>query len=322
MSEPQVKEIEPAKYHTLVRVAWLYYQEELTQAEIGERMGLSRVTVNRLLREARQSGIVEIKIRSDLTSSYPLAKQLVDRYALKDVFVSQAAMEGSEGYSGLAKEAALVLEQRLAPGVTIGVGIGRTIAYLPDFIRPSQPIQCRFTTLTGGLDLKTASPSHSFDVIHRLASLTGGKSFYIPAPSFVSGVTTRDVLLNDPLIAQSLDVARNCDVAIFSVGSADYSALLYRSGLLAESDLADLRDRQAVGDVLGRFFDAKGCELDVDINRRIIGLTMDELRKIPIKILVAGGSIKRSAIRGLLISQGANVLVTDLNTAQWLASTS
>lgn len=322
MSESQIKEIEQAKYHTLVRVAWLYYQEELTQAEIGERMGLSRVTVNRLLREARQSGIVEIKIRSDLTSSYPLAKQLVDRYALKDVFVSQAAMEGSEGYSGLAKEAALVLEQRLAPGVTIGVGIGRTIAYLPDFLRPSQPIQCRFTTLTGGLDLKTANPSHSFDVIHRLASLTGGKSFYIPAPSFVSGVTTRDVLLNDPLIAQSLDVARNSDVAIFSVGSADYSALLYRSGLLAESDLADLRERQAVGDVLGRFFDAKGCELDIDINHRIIGLTIDELRKIPIKILVAGGSIKRSAIRGLLLSQGANVLVTDLNTAQWLAGTS
>ena len=321
MSEPQIKEIEQAKYHTMVRVAWLYYEEELTQAEIGARMGLSRVTVNRLLREARESGIVEIKIRSDLTASYPLAKQLVDRYALRDVFISQPVTEGSEAYSGLAKAAALVLEQRLAPGVTIGVGIGRTIAYLPDFLRPAQPVQCRFTTLTGGLDLKTTYPSHSFDVINRLASLTGGKSFYIPAPSFVSEVTTRDVLMNDPLIAQSLDVARNCDVAIFSVGSADYSALLYRSGLLAESDLADLRERQAVGDVLGRFIDAEGCELDIEINRRIIGLTIEELKKIPIKILVAGGSIKRSAIRGLLLKQGANVLVTDLNTAQWLAST-
>ena len=257
----------------------------------------------------------------DLTSSYPLAKQLVDRYALRDVVISQPVAEGGEAYSALAKAAALVLEQRLAPGVTIGIGIGRTIAYLPDFLRPSQSIQCRFTTLTGGLDLKTTYPSHSFDVINRLASLTGGKSFYIPAPSFVSEVTTRDVLMNDPLIAQSLDVARNCDVAIFSVGSADYSALLYRSGLLAESDLADLRERLAVGDVLGRFFDAQGCELNIEINQRIIGLTIEELKKIPIRILVAGGSIKRSAIRGLLLQQGANVLVTDLNTAQWLANT-
>ena len=61
---------------TILRVAWLYYMENLTQAEIGERLGLTRARVNRMLSEARQTGIVNIRLNSAFASCAELEHRL------------------------------------------------------------------------------------------------------------------------------------------------------------------------------------------------------------------------------------------------------
>ena len=48
----------------LSRIAWMYYNDEMTQKEIADRLGLSRIKVLRLLKQAREEGIVEIKIKT------------------------------------------------------------------------------------------------------------------------------------------------------------------------------------------------------------------------------------------------------------------
>ncbi len=320
-TENSIREIESSRHQLTVRVAWLYYEEQMTQAEIGEHLGISRITVNRLLKEARESGIVEIKIRSPYATTLPLSRELSRAYELKDVYLTPPTTDDEEMRLALARAAALALEGRLAPGATIGVGIGRTVSNLPDFLHPSQPASCRFTSLTGGLLITTQPAAHNFDVLSRLAGLTGGQCFYIPAPSIVSDTATRDTLTADPSVQRSLEVARSSQVAIFSVGEAETSSLLYQSGLLTDNDLAELRQQQAFGDVLGRYFDSQGRELDTRINHRIIGLTIEELKRIPVKILVAGGSTKHLAIRALLQNRVGDVLVTDPGTAEWLATT-
>ncbi len=310
-----------ARRELLARVAWLYYEEELTQAEIGERLGLNRVTVNRLLKEARETGIVEIKIHGSLAQALPVVSELCSRYGLRNVYLSQPAGEGEELQQALARAAAGVLEQNLAPGITVGVGIGRTVSYLPDFLRPAQPVACRFISLTGGLNITSSGPapsSHNFDVLNRLAAVCGGQSLYIPAPSFVSDPATRAALANEPAIRQSLEAARACQVAIYSLGEADASGLLYQAGLLSAADLARLSQNGAAGDVLGHFFDCEGREMDFEMNRRSIGLTIEELKRVPTKILVAGGVNKRAALRAAVSHGLCDVLVTDLESARWL----
>lgn len=303
----------------LVKVAWLYYEDQLTQAEIGEKLGLSRVIVNRMLKEARETGLVKISIRSDLVSPLSTAKRLVDRFKLVDAVVSRPAERDESLQAVLADAAALALERYARPGSTVGIGFGRTIAKVPDSVDPGSCAPCSFVSLIGGLDIGPVAVSHNFDVLNRLAAKTGGTSSYISAPSLVAKPSTRDAIVEDPAVKRKLEAARACDIAIFSVGEVEESGLLFQLGMLSDADLADLRARGARGDVLGRFFDAEGRELDAGFNRRVIGLSIEELGLIPKSILVAGGRSKREALR-ILIERGvAKILVTDPDTAEWLA---
>lgn len=304
----------------LVKAAWLYYEEQLTQAEIGEKLGVSRVIVNRMLKEARETGLVKISIRSDLVAPLPLAKRLVDRYGLLDAFVSRPTETGREAHSALAEAAASALERFATPGRSVGIGIGRSIAGIPDALDPGACALCAFASLIGGLDIGSVAIAHNFDILTRLAAKTGGSSSYISAPSLVAKASTRDAIVEDPSVKKNLEAARSCEVAVFSVGEVDENGLLYRLGMLGDGDLAELRARGARGDVLGRFFDSEARELDIGFNKRVIGLSIDELRRIPRAILVSGGAAKREAIR-ILIERGvAKILVTDPETAEWLAN--
>ncbi|MFN7037269.1 MAG: sugar-binding transcriptional regulator [Bellilinea sp.] len=302
----------------LARVAWLYYEQDLTQAEIGARLGLSRITINRLLKEARESGVVEIRIRPAI-ADLPLVERLLELYPLQDVWLVPATDSAGEKLAqSLAQMAAMVLAQRLQDGWTVAVGIGRTISYLPDYLTLEKTLACRFTTMMGGLYYRPVELPYNLDVLTRLAAVTGGTAYYLPMPTFVTEPATRDALLADPLIQRSLDVARRAQMAVFSVGAVDEMALLFQAGLLSEEDIQELKLLGAVGDLLGYFFDREGKPVAAGIHQRLLGISLDELRRIPLKLLAAGGQSKRLAVQAALSSGLVDILVTDTGTAAWL----
>jgi DNA-binding transcriptional regulator LsrR (DeoR family) len=321
MVEKLAKNTDPARYQLLCKVAWLYYHNEDTQAEIAEKLGLSRVTVNRMIREARESGLVEIKVKSDLSPLFDLAQRLVREYSLRDAVCTFPPEGATDLRPGLAEAAAQVIGQRLREGMTVGIGIGRTIASIPDYFQPPAPIACRFIGLTGGLDLHQGEVPHTFDTLSRLANLTGGTALYIPTPSYLKDSAARKLLSKEQAVKAALEAAAGSQMAVFSVGAADYSALLYEFNHITSQELEELRACEAVGDVLGLFFDRNGHELQIELNRRIIGLHLDQLKRIPLKIMAAGGENKREAIRIALKSRVCDILVTDAATAEWLLKT-
>jgi lsr operon transcriptional repressor len=318
LDEKHIKDNDPARYQLLCKVAWLYYHDEITQAEIAEKLGMSRVTINRLIREARESGVVEIKVHTDLSAVFALSQSLSQKYALRDAICIQLPEEGGDLQALLAQAAATEIEQRLQDGMTVGIGIGRTISCIPDYFRLASPVACRFIGLTGGLDLHQGGVPHTFDTLNRLANLTGGKALYIPAPSYLKDSGVQKLLLEEHAVNSALETAANSQMAVFSIGAADYSALLYQFNLITAREVEELRVQQAVGDVLGRFFDRNGNELPIELNRRIVGLHLVQLKGIPLKVLVAGGENKREAIRIALKSRFCDVLITDTLTARWL----
>jgi DNA-binding transcriptional regulator LsrR (DeoR family) len=318
MVEKHLKDTDPTRYQLLCKVSWLYYHDEITQAEIAEKLGMSRVTVNRLIREARESGVVEIKVHTDLSAIFAITQSLSQKYALRDAVCVQLHDGAGNLRALLAQAAAGVIEGRLQDGMTVGIGIGRTISRIPDFFRLAPPVTCRFIGLTGGLDLHQGGVPHTFDTISRLANLTGGTPLYIPTPSYLKDSGVQQLLLEEHAVNSALETAANCQMAVFSIGAADYSALLYQFNLITAQEVEELRIQQAVGDVLGRFFDRNGNELQIELNHRIIGLHLDQLKRIPLRVMVAGGENKREAIRIALKSRFCDVLVTDTNTAEWL----
>jgi len=316
-NDKRIKESNPARYQLLGKVAWLYYHEGLTQVEIAEQLGISRITINRLIREARDSGIVEIKIHTDQDACFELAQKVRQKYGLRDAICVQL-VEGEELSPLLAQAAGSVLEQRLQEGMLVGIGIGRTISHLPDNFKPSTSLDCRFIGLTGGLDLTESGVPHTFNTLARLASLTGGSAVYIPAPSYMTDPSAQRALMEEGVVVSALETAANSQIAVFSVGAADYTALLYQYSMISDEDVQELRDKHAVGDIIGRFFDDQGQELEVELNNRIIGLHLEQLKRIPLKILVAGGENKRKTIRTALLNRYCDILITGIEDARWL----
>jgi DNA-binding transcriptional regulator LsrR (DeoR family) len=316
-NSPIISTNEPDKSEVVVRAAWLYFMENMTQQEIAECLGISRIKVVRLIKEAREKGIVEIKVHSLISEHLKLEAQLRSLYHLTNVAVTLPEEEGDPLYKVLAWTASQILEERMRPDIQIGIGIGRTTSYLPDYFAPNRQTDCSFVSLAGGLTSRR-NIEDSYATILKLARQTGGTAKYIYAPFLVSNSEIRDALLQDEAVEGVLKQARKTDIAIFSVGTPDDFALLHQYNLITAEELSEVRNLGAVGDALGRFFDETGKEIITSYRERVIGLTIDELLAIPTRLLVAGGPKKYKAILAALMGKLSNILVTDVRTAEWL----
>jgi len=303
-----------AEHRLCARVARLYYESELTQEQIGERLGLSRMKVNRLLSLAARSGVVTFHIVDPDEPHQELQHRLQSTFGLKDaVVVSEPAPERPLR-SVLAAAAATWLAGRLRTDLVVGLGLGRTVALLPETFAVSRPVACRFIPLEG-VGLSPDAGFAAYDVTSRLAEAAGGKAEIISAPTFVSSPVIRDALLAEPAVAASLRLARGAGLMIQSLGSVSSDALLLRHGTLSRSDLQQLRKAGAVGDALGHFFDADGVHIPWATDELHIGLTIEDLMACPMSAVVAGGEDKVLAIRAAIRGGFLNALITDSATA-------
>ena len=79
-----------AEEELVARVAWCYYHDGLTQNDIGERLGLPRLKISRLLEKGRQSGVIRVQINSRYEGCLALETELQQRFGLKLVRVLPA----------------------------------------------------------------------------------------------------------------------------------------------------------------------------------------------------------------------------------------
>jgi|WetSurMetagenome_2_1015567.scaffolds.fasta_scaffold30085_2 deoxyribonucleoside regulator len=300
-----------------IRVAMLYFENNLTQDEIGKLLGYSRVKINRVLRQARESGIVEIRIHQPDEGYFRLEDELMQKYSLRDVRITPDANSGSELYLTLARGATNWLNQHLEPGICVGIGLGRTVSHLPQVFHIDRPIECTFTEVVGAAS-ENSGGLVSYNVTSRLAELAGGKAELFYAPTFVSDPELKRKLLSETSVITSLQRARNCQIVIQSVGPVDQSALLYNNGQLNEKGLADLKEMGAIGDAMGHYFDINGTPVPCWMDEHIIGIDLEDLWKIPWSVLIAGGAGKVKPIDSALKGKLFNVLITNLHTAQTL----
>jgi DNA-binding transcriptional regulator LsrR (DeoR family) len=300
-----------------LQAAWLYYIKDLTQQEIATRLGISRVKVTRLIQQARASGLVSISINSPAKLYFELKDQLIRQFNLKDAVITMSSDDAETLMPVLANAAASYLTSQLKPGIVIGVGVGRTVALIPQFFQPEKEMDCTFIELSGGPTAFFMSYSQA-DVIYRMAEKAGGKAVHLKAPFFVENAEAREILLRNPLIKQNLEMARKCDMAIFSVGVVDTDSMLVQHGIVSRSEMTSLLGKGAVGDVLTHLFDKHGVEVRSSLSDRLIGLNIADLSRIPQRVLVAGGKEKYASIRAALTGKWVDVLITDQTTAQWL----
>ncbi len=305
----------------LAWVASMYYEDDLTQGEIARRVGTSRSTVSRILREARDEGVVEITVHYPWKTAPEIEEELVARFGLAHarVLLSQDRSY-QERVRGLGVLAARYLEGLVSGwderdailGISWGVAVHSTVQALrPERGRPHHRLPITVVQMVGAVgegDPLIDGP----ELARMLAGVYGGEYRYLHAPLIVEDAHTRDVLLAEPRIQDTLSLARQADVALVGIGAprpAAYSLL--RAGYVDQEALAGLRDQGVVGDVCARQYDAWGNVLDIELNQRVVGIDLEALHGMEQVLGVAGGEAKAGAILGALRGRHVNVLITD-----------
>ncbi|WP_308491894.1 sugar-binding transcriptional regulator [Microbacterium terrisoli] len=305
------------EHQKLVRVAWLYYRENLTQAQIAQQLHVSRPTVARLLERARQASIVTIDIDTTGVGGLELIDGLRQKYELRDIVIVPQVSEDSSAEvtnSRLAVEAAQYMRRFLRPGAVIGVGWGDTVLRTLLALSPSSLSGVTFATITGGIDAYTTKVS---------GTTNNGISDYIrfvPAPLLASSPAIASALRHERAVTNVLDMARASDAALIGIGGAIATATILHTGVVTEQQIVDYQRRGAVGDILGEWYDETGTVLAVDLQKIRIGLAIRELQTMKHVVGVAGGIDKLAAIRGALMGRYLHTLITTEDVARALAS--
>ncbi len=304
--------VSESDYRLCVQAAMLYYRDGLSQSEVGDLLGYSRIKINRVLSMARTLGILEIRVKVPVGWHIELESDLASAYGLREAVVVSSDGSHQVTASTLAEGAATWLTQHLQPHMRVGLGIGRTLSHMPETFRLDQPIECTFTEVLGTVYTQDWA---TLDVTSKMAELAGGSREVLQAPGFVTNPDLGLLLSKEPSVADALNRARESDIMMQSVGPVDTSAILFQSGIIDSDDLTDLRSRGAVGDALGYYYDIEGDRVQSRTDSNLIGIELDDLRHVPWSVLVAGGPQKVEPIIGGLRGGYFNVLITDDTTA-------
>ncbi|HZO35496.1 MAG TPA: sugar-binding transcriptional regulator [Solirubrobacteraceae bacterium] len=295
----------------LVTVARLYYEEELSQQEIAERLSKSRPTISRMLKAARSQGIVTIEIRAPSDRSRTLELALEERFGLGTARVLVMPRGEVDSTDRLGQAAASYLQLILRDGLTVGVSNGRTLAATARYLHPERSLQLEVVQIIGALGNESPRIDGP-DIARALADAYDTDCRYLHVPLLVESVTVKETLVRDRNISQTLRMGSEADVAIVGIGGLDpedQSPIF--DGFLTPEDMARSQAAGAVGHCCGEFFTVDGTRARIDINDRTIAIGLDALRKIPTVLAVAGGARKAAAILGAVRGGFINTLITD-----------
>ncbi|MBC5768480.1 sugar-binding transcriptional regulator [Ramlibacter albus] len=298
-----------------VRAAWLYYMEGLTQDRVAGRLGTTRLRVNRLLGEARTSGLVGITINSRLASCLALEDELKRAWGLADAVIVPTPQDAAQLPLQLGRATGEFLSRHLETHRVrrIGVGWGATLRETIRFVKAGQWPQLHVSSMMGGLT--HGLEINTFETASALAARLGASCSYLAAPLYAGSPKSRDLLVAQDVFKESFAGMAANDVALLSVGDLSDKSLLIRYGLPRDVTVASLKRAHAVGDILGRFIDADGRPVDHPLSQRAISPPLETLAKIPTVIVTSGGDNKAGVIAAVLRGKLASVLVCDEKTA-------
>ncbi len=263
---------------------------------------------------------MRIRISVPLGAYPDLEDALQTTYGLKDAIVVDCIEDDEQIIGDLGAAAAYYLETTLKQGEVVGISSwSATLLAMVNAMHalPGQT-KANVVQILGGI----GNPSvehHAAQLTRRLAILTHGEATFLPAPGIVGAAETRQAFLQDQFVQTALAQFDQVTLALVGIGDVEPSRLLASSGnIFLREELDTLRRLGAVGDICLRFFDSSGSPVATPLNDRVIGMGLEQLRRVKRSVGIAGGARKLAAIRGALAGRWINVLITDRHTAERL----
>jgi len=299
----------------IARVAWAYYVEGLTQGAVAEKLGVTRLRVNKALGEARRTGLVRITLSSAFAPCMELEAGLKAAFNLTDVHVVPAPERADDVSAMVGTALGHRLSEVLADRAIrlFGMSWGNTLNIATRHVEPLGRPDLEIVSVMGGTT--RGSDVSSFEITTRFADLFNASHSYFPAPLYAGSRESRDIIVGQDVFTEVLEKIRSVDALAMSVGDLSTRALLIRDGLPSDISLESLKAAGGVGDLLGTVLDASGAPIDHPINQRLIGIDYRDLANVPNVILASGGLHKVAIIKAVLGLGVVDTFVTDEATA-------
>lgn len=301
----------------LARAARMYYLQNRSQEEIAGAIGVSRSNVSRVLRAARDAGIVEIRIHDPMARDARLERALRERFGLRTAMVAVVGQH-QDALTATGDLAAEWLRERLPAVSSVALSWGSSVEAMVESPGLDEAFpDVEVLPLVGGFSGVNAHQSANA-LIRTLAGRIGGRHRPLLAPAVVHSAANRDTLLSEPVIGEVLRAATKADVAVIGIGDVEHgaSASIVDAMALSPEEAAAFAAAGAVGDACTRFFDAAGRTVASPADGRVISIELAALRTIPAVLAVAVGARKIRAVHAALTGGLADVVVVDDDLAR------
>jgi len=305
-------------YRLLLKVSKLYYEQSLTQSQISKKLSLSRPKVSRLLKQAEDVGIIKHQIIPMGGVHTDLETALEEKFSLVEAVVVEVSETGSQIAASreVGAAAADYFSRVVSDPSLIGISWGTTLRAMVDNLHNQDCNGSEVVQLIGGLG-SPESEAHATYILRKIVSQLGCKLSILNVPGIVDTTSVKQAVLSDSHVKEVFRLFPKIDIAFVGIGAPTPDSVVMRDGnILTEDELSSVLEKGAVGDICLRFFDAAGDPVTADFESRIIGISLDELKKIPRVVGVTGGPHKQESLLGALRGDLVNVIVTDNLTAK------
>jgi len=298
-----------------LEVVYQYYMRHASQAQIAKSYSVSRSYVSKLLIEARNEGLVEIKINKPLISESETERRLRELYGLKKVLIAT-----NDGYEGLGEALNKYLNSILNDGDIIGVAWGKTLLESSRMLESYKLYkELRVVQLCGGVSSITNN-TYANDIVINYADAFGAMPFVLPLPAFVESHEFKKTFLKESNISSVMSLMNSVNIAVFTVGVMDSSSSLIRTGYISQHEIEELLAKGAAGELCTHVVDKNGQCVDQSLEDRSTSISLGILKKCPNRIALALEVERIPSLRAALKAGYINVLIISKSVAEHLSN--
>ncbi len=300
----------------LTEVSVAYYQDGATQEEISKKFSISRAKVGRLLKQARDEGIVEITVKYHPVFSAKIEQRLIERFGVKRALIALDQPNEEQQRQQVAGLVSHYLTNTLKNGMVVSVGQGRNVSAVAHHVGVITPRDCKFVCGIGGIHPR-GGMFNADHICRQLAKKYGGSSETLYAPAYAENREQKLAFMQNATVKQTLDLARKADMALVGIGDMSENSYMVDLGWFTAEEVVQSRLQQGVvGDFAGHdFFNVKGDIANTVMNDRVIGLSIDEFRVVSEVVAIAAENSKPLALLGALRTGAIDVIATSVSNA-------
>jgi len=302
--------------YQLSQIAIMHHVNGHSQQEISQLLGISKMTVSRMLQKAKDQKIIQTTVKMPFDLDEDIEKKIRKQYKLGQVKVVLPPEDEDDDQIIMdftAKAAAFFLTTDPPSHTTIGIGVGRTISRVVESLIPIKTEQNRIVQLMGGLP--EVSNQNPFSLVQEICRRWASQGTYLTSFAAAEDQTSRDNFLHSSEMGKMVcGLWEKCDLAILGVGTITHGTLLSPQ-LVGEEEIEKLKAAGALGDVLGHCFNAQGDFIQSGLENRLLSIPLKTFLKIKRRLGVVSGIRKAPALAGALKTGAITELVTDKRTA-------